>query len=382
MTRRDGTTWVELAAAPAFIAGAIGLVAAGIGAFLVPEDFFRGYLLGFLFWAGMSLGALGLMLMHVLTGGDWGVALRRPFESAVQRLPLLALAFVPIVLGFRSIYPWGVPGAALSESKHIYFALPFFVGRTAVYFIIWLVVGYVVIALRRRQDERFDAGRASRLRGWGGLGAVLWVLAVSFAGFDWMMSLDTGWFSTIYGFYVLSGFALGAMALMVLVVAGRSPTEPEQPLIGRPSPGILHDFGNLLFMLIFFYAYIAFSQFIIIWSGNLPEEAQWYATRRSGAWAVVPYVLAVGHFALPFCILLSRRAKRRPDVLMAVAGLLLVMRGLDLSWMVMPAFPRVGGTTWLMALASWVGIGGIWFSLFARRLGTHSTPAAVTVEHA
>lgn len=360
--------WPARAVPRAFLLGILGLIAAGVGTLFTPTDFFRGYLLAFLFWAGISIGSLGLLLLHQLTGGDWGDALRKPLESATRNLPLVALAFVPVLLGVHSIYPWALPDSAIDASKRVYLNVPFFVVRSAVYFLIWIGLGYLLVTLRRRQDERFDPARASRLGGLGAGGMVLWVMSVTFASFDWMMSLEPEWFSTIYGMYVLSGFALAAMAFVVLTTASVMESDPEEPLAGSPSPGLLHDFGNLLFMLVFFYAYIAFSQFIIIWSGNLPEEMHWYVARRQGAWAVAPYVLAVGHFAIPFLILLSRTAKRSPRVLVTIALLLLVMRGLDLSWMVMPTFHPVTPGTWLMALAAWVGVGGIWFALFGRRL--------------
>ena len=315
----------------------------GVGWSARTQDFFRGYLPAFLFWLGVAIGPMAFLLIHQLTGGDWGVAIRRPASACVLTLPLMAVLFVPVMLGVGRIYPWA-GGAAVRETLHLgnkaaYLTPTFFVIRAVIYFVIWIGTGFVLLSLLGvRQEQEPDVARAGRLRAVGAAGLILYVLTTTLAAVDWMMSLDPGWFSSIYGFYVIAGQGLSGMAAMVVAVVGRG--VPGVPGVRNRKRGgggtggfrgagagtarlslytrgrggrraVLHDLGNLLFMTVFFYAYIAFSQWMIIWSGDKAEEVTWYTSRRAGAWRFVPAaVLAVIHFGLPFAALAAVTEKQ------------------------------------------------------------------------
>lgn len=338
--------------------GLMGLALSAAGWFFHPKDFFRAYLLAFLFWISFPLGALAFLMLYRLTGGWWGRALRRPLAACVSTLPLMALLFLPLLAGLTHLYPWmGEHGRELGH-KLAYLNAPAFLTRTAIYFLFWIATGLALVRLGQREDRASEPWRAGRLAALSAGGLVLHVLAVTFAGFDWIMSLEPEWFSTIYGLYILAGMGLTAMAFVTAVI-GASSAEDR-----RPPPVVLQDVGNLLFMMIFFYAYVAFSQWLIIWSGNLPEEVRWYVERSRGGWGWIPPVLAAFHFALPFGVLLSRPVKRDRRALLTVALLVLSMRLVDWAWLVLPAFEGLNAWTWLLSGAALIGVGGLWLAAF------------------
>ena len=349
----------------ALIVGGAGVVAAVIGFLLSPAVFFQSYLLGYLYWVHLALGCLAVLMLQYLTGGRWGWTIRRILEAGALTLPLLAVLFVPLIFGLTALYSWThVDEVAKSEvlaHKAIYLNPPFFLWRTLLYFIIWIGLAYLLNRWSRQQDQTGQPGLTGRLKVTSTVGIILFMLTSTFAAFDWMMSLEPEWFSSIYGVLFIAGQGLGGMALAILSLK-RLDTLP--PLAGRPLVNVFNDLGNFLLAFVSFWAYIAFSQFLIIWSGNLPEEIIWYTTRTEGSWQYVAQLLIAFHFALPFALLLSRTIKRQPAVLAGLAGLVLVMRLVDLFWLTIPALRPAGLSIHWLDLALPVGMGGLWLAYF------------------
>jgi hypothetical protein len=364
----------------AMIAGAGGLAVCGAAWLLSPGSFYHAYLVGYVFWVGIALGCLGLTMLHHLTGGGWGLPIRRPMESAGVTLPLLAILFLPIATGLPHLYEWARPEAAHDEilrAKADYLNTTFFLGRTAAYFVVWMLLALMIDRLSAAQDRREDYGPSRWLGGLAGPGLILLFLTGSFAAIDWMMTLEPHWVSSIYGAMVVVGQGLSTLALLVLLIARLSDRRPMDRAVTH---GRLHDLGNLMLAFTMLWAYMSFSQFLIIWSGNLPEEIPWYLRRARGAWQWVALALIVFHFFLPFFVLLFRENKRYGRIIARVALWILAMHWLDLVWLILPASVEVGGSRgempsipWggvLLSLASLVGIGGAWLSAFLWRLGS------------
>ena len=353
----------------ALVVGALFLIVFAAGAFVDRAQFFHSYLLGFTFWLGIAVGSLALLMLQHLTGGGWGLVIRRVLEAATRTLPLMVLLFVPVVIGAHSLYPWThsdemAKSAALLE-KTEYLNLRFFVVRAAIYFAIWLVLTFFLNRWSLEQDRTAEGQFTKRMRLLSGPGMVLFVFTVTFASIDWLMSLDPEWSSTIYGFIFVAAWGLSALAFVIAVMALLSKYEPMNRVLAHLH---FHDLGKLLLALVMLWAYFAFSQFLIIWSGNLPEEIRWYLPRTRGVWGAIALAVVILHFALPFLFLLSRALKRDAGKLMMVAVLILVMRLIDLLWMIAPDF--TGGQfhiSW-MDLAAPVGIGGLWISIFSWQL--------------
>lgn len=351
------------------VIGVIGLVAAGAGALVSPAQFFHSYLLAFLFWLAAALGGLALTMLHHMSGGGWGVVLRRIFEASARTLPWMALFFVPLVFGLTDLYPWTdtamVAGDHILKEKTLYLNVPFFLVRAVLYFAIWNGLAFYLTRWSAEQDRTGSPALATRMQSTSAVGLVLYVLTMTFASIDWGMSLEPHWFSTMYGFLFVIGQALMGLAVAI-VVARRLSTEP--PMSGVYNAGHFHDFGKLLFAFTMVWAYLSFSQFLIIWSANLPEEIPWYQHRLSHGWEYLGIALVAFHFAVPFIVLLSRRTKRNSTVLARMAMWLIVARFLDLFYLIGPeAYPRGLGFHWLDAAAV-VGLGGIWVALFTSNL--------------
>jgi hypothetical protein len=353
------------------VAGVVGFVLLGAGFATERDQFFRSYLTGYMWMLGLSAGALGVLLLHHVTRGAWGVMIRRILEAAGSPLTLgfAAVAFLPIVLGSHSLYEWThaevVATDAILAHKKPWLNMPAFLVRSGVYLALWLFFATVLSRLSARQDETGDRRLALRMQRWGAFGLLAYVLSMTFAAFDWLMTLTPHWFSTIYGLYVIIGQAVAAMALVALMALalgeGGSPAVPFQARH-------LHDYGKLLFAFVCVWAYFGYSQFIIIWSGNLPEETAFYTSRLNGAWKVTTVVLVLLHYALPFALLLSRDRKRSARALAPVAVLLLIARWLDLHWLIAPAFSADAFTIHWLDLAAPLALGGIWLFLFTLRL--------------
>lgn len=369
MRRFDPPADVKRFGRVALVAGVVGLAASVAGGVASPALFFRAYLFGYLFWLEIALGSLAILMISHLTGGAWGAVVRRFLESALGTVPLLALLFLPLLLGTEELYAWARPGAlARDESlvhKAAYLNVPFFVARAALYFAVWLLLAHLLLRWSRRYDETADPLILRRLRILSGPGLVGYVLAASFAAIDWIMSLEPHWYSTIFGglFMVsqgLTGFAFVIFAMALLFEKGR--------LGEAVAPAHLNDLGNLLLGFVMLWAYFSFSQYLIVWSGNLPEEVPWYLHRFEGVWAVLGLLLVLFHFAVPFLLLLVRDMKRRAGRLKYVAGGLIAVHLLEVYWLVVPSVSPEGPALHWLDFAVPVGLGGIWLAAFARQL--------------
>lgn len=357
------------------VAGIAGLVLLAAGFATNRDQFFRSYLTGYMWMLGLSAGALGILLLHHVTRGAWGIMIRRILEAAASPLTLgfAAVAFLPIALGTHSLYEWShgevVAADAILTHKKPWLNSPAFLTRSAIYLAVWIVLAAVLGRLSARQDETGDRRLALWMQRWGAAGLVAYFLSMTFAAFDWLMSLTPHWYSTIYGLYVIIGQAVAAMAVVALAALllgeGPSPAVPFQPRH-------LHDLGKLLFAFVCVWAYFGYSQFIIIWSGNLPEETTFYTSRMNGAWKATTIALVLLHYALPFALLLSRGRKRSAKALAPVAVLLLLARWLDLHWLVAPAFSKDAFTLHWLDLAAPLALGGLWLFLFT--LGLKGRP--------
>ena len=361
---------LDLERLPARLAlGGAALLAVCVVAGLADKgDFFRSYLVAFLFWIGITLGSLALLMMQHLTGGNWALLIRRILEAGSRTLPLMAIAALPLLAGMRSLYSWSRPDETDPAilAKHTYLNPEFFVARMVFYFAVWLALAYFLNKWSRMED----AGEAGlplwqRLEGLSGIGLVLYGLTVTFAGVDWVMSLEPRWYSTIYGLIYMVGQALAAMAFSITMLVWLSARKPLSQVV-RASH--FQDLGSFLLTFVMLWAYLEFSQFLIIWGGNLSEEIPWYIRRMQGVWGRVGLLLVILNFALPFFLLLFRQVKRRTRSLLIVTVLVLLMRLVDMYWMVLPAFG--GGNarlTWMNVVLP-LGMGGIWFGYFLRQL--------------
>lgn len=351
------------------LAGLAGGAACIAGAWYYPEQFYSAYLVAWLFWLGVSLGSLAIALLHHLTGGAWGLVIRRELEAAYSTLPLMALLFLPLLSGLETLYAWARPDIVASDqllqAKAKYLNVEFFQIRAAVYFAIWILLGFVLNRISAGVDPAGEPRRQRWLALISGPGMILWCLTITFAAVDWGMSLEPHWYSSMYGVLYMGGFAVSALALAILTVSKLSAHRPWNELL---TPDRLNDLGNLLLAFTVFWSYVSFMQYLIIWMGNLPEEITWYLNRTAGGWQAVALLLIFLHFVLPFILLLSRDNKRDPQRLVKVALLLLAMRWLDVFWLVQPALSPQGLTLHWLHLATLLAIGGLWLALFAWRL--------------
>jgi hypothetical protein len=371
--RRPGS-W----AAPAALdrIGTLGLaVGAGgaalllLGFFVAREQFFRAYLVGYTYWLGIALGGLALALLYHLTGGQWGTVARRILEAASRTLPALLVLFVPLLFGLDALYEWAheeaVAADPLLRHKSAYLNEGAWIARAAVYFAIWIGLAWALNRWSARQDREPSVGLIVKMRRLAAPGLVLYVLTISFASMDWLMSVDPHWYSTIYGVWLLGGHGVATLAFLILVASFLS---RRPPLAGVIRTVHFHDWGKLLLAFTLLWTYFSLSQFLIIWSGNIPEEVLWYDHRLHGGWQAVGLALALLHFALPFLALLSRDLKRDVKLLAPVATLLLVMHWVDYYWNVMPAYaPGDFALHWLDPVAP-LALGGLWLWLFVREL--------------
>ena len=352
-----------------FAVAGLGALALAAGFFVDRQRFFQSYLLGYLYILGPALGSLALFMLHNMTGGGWGFAIKRLLEAAMRTLPAMAVLFVPVALGVHSLYEWShadvVAQDEILKHKAPYLNVPFFYGRAALYFLVWIGLGLYLLKQVDKYDKKLSLKALRKLKGLSGLGIVLYVLTMTFASFDWAMSLEPHWFSTIYGVHFIVGQGLTTLCLMILVASRLVRHEPFDRWI---SPGHFHDLGNLTMAFVMLWAYVAFSQFLIIWSGNLPEEVPWYLTRLGTGWQVLAVALLLCHFVTPFAILLMRSTKRNPPALARVAAALLVVRLLDYYWQLAPAFEHGHFHPHWLDLAAPVTLGALWLGLFLKNL--------------
>lgn len=353
-----------------------GLLAAGLAA-ATPDGWTRllwSYLASFVFFLSLGLGALFFVLVQHATRAGWSVVVRRLAESVAPSLlfPMAPLA-VPILLGLSRIYPWtdaaAVAADPLMRAKAAWLNVPFFTVRTGVYFAVW--GGLSVWFLRRSvaQDRSGEPRITQHLETASTAGLVLFALSTTFFAFDYLMSLTPHWASTIFGVYFFAGCALAFFALLTVVVLAVQGTGRLRTLVSAEH---YHDMGKLVFAFIVFWAYIGFSQYMLMWYANLPEETIWYRARQTGSWTRWSLFLLFGHFLVPFLALMSRAVKRRRALIAAGAGWMLLMQWVDVYWLVMPARSPGVVPLSLMDAATFLGIGGLFFASVARRLGAAS----------
>jgi hypothetical protein len=354
---------------PALIGG-LGALALGlIGALYTPQQFFRSYLVAYLFWCGIALGSLAILMLQHITGGAWGAVIRRVLESATRTLPLLALFFLPLVFGLTHLYEWAQPEHvahdAILQHKAAYLNVPFFLLRAVLYFGVWLLLAHFLSRWSLEQDSTPPEQQGVRLEYLSRGGLLLYSLTMTFASVDWVMSLEPHWFSTIYGILFIGGQVLSAFAFVIPVLMLLADRPPMSEIVSADQ---FQDLGKLLLAFIMLWAYFSFSQFLIIWAGNLPEETPWYIHRLHGGWQWIGAAQIVLHFALPFGILLSRDLKRNARLLSLVAVGVVFMRFVDLYWLVTPAFsPGVLSVHWL-DIVTLFGVGGVWLAYFVNQL--------------
>jgi hypothetical protein len=351
------------------IVGGLFAVLSLVGAFIQPDRFYSAYLLGFMLWVGLSLGCLALLMLVHMTGGDWGQAVRRILEAGTRTIPMMAVFFIPVIFGLRHLYTWARP-EDIARSKHLqeitrtYLNPTWFVIRAVVYFAIWILLSWLLNKWSAEQDNPPARDTGHRFRVLSGPGLVLYAFTLAFASIDWVMSLNPAWISTIYGLLFLAGECLSAVCFVIAVVAI---LHRHRPLAEFMKPGYIHDYGNLMLTFIMVWAYFSFSQWLIIWAGNLPEEISWYLRRLHGGWQVIGLLLALFHFAVPFAFLLSRPLKRNVAKLVYLAAFLMIMRYIDMFWYIEPTFHERFALSWLDVVVP-IAIGGFWLALFFRYL--------------
>jgi len=355
------------------IVGVAGAVIGGLGVVLQPDQFAPSWLIGFLFCLGLSLGCFALLMLQHMTGGQWGLVTRRIFEAGTRLLPLALLLFIPVAIFAPKLYLWAQPEAVRADSilqaKAPYLNLPFFLIRAAVYFAVWLFGSMML----NRWSVQQDAGELAvteadtrRFRVISAPGLLIYVLLISLAAVDWIMSLTPHWYSTIFGLILVVGQGLCALSFAVAVLATLVSREPMNGLLKAHH---FHDLGKLMLAFVMLWAYFSFSQFLIIWAGNLPEEIPYYLDRMRYGWQWVSLGLIVGHFALPFCLLLSQDLKRRPNLLARVAWFIVAIRLYDVIWLVAPTFNQEGHFPISLAnIGIPLALGGLWLFLFAGQL--------------
>jgi hypothetical protein len=362
---------------PSLVVGVVGLGLSVVGAALNLEQFWQSYLVAYVFWLEIALGCLAMVMLHHLVGGRWSFVIRRFMEAGAMTLPLMALLFVPLLFGLTRLYIWTDPEhmaqSELLQHKSAYLNVPFFLARTAVYFIVWIGLAYLLNRWSLAQDRTPEPYLTTRMRRLSGMGMVLYVVTATFAAYDWMMSLEPEWFSSIYGILFIVGQVLGTLALAIIGLSLWSNRKPStEAVAGSAWANHFNDLGNFLLAFVMIWAYISFSQFLIIWSANLPEEAVWYYHRSRGGWQWVGMFLILFHFVLPFFLLLSRLVKRKAQLLTILAVLILAMRLVDLFWLMMPAFYPTGVHVHWLGLALLVAFGGGWIAVLARQLAGKS----------
>ena len=347
------------------IAGGLALVLCFVGVFFSRGEFFRAYLIAYVFWIGIPLGCLGILMIHHLVGGTWGFVIQRCLEAAVRTFPIMFLLFLPLLFGLPDLFVWARPDVVAADpvlrEKAAYLNVPFFFGRAVIYFAIWITVGFFLSRWSQAQERSADPVFIERLQTLSGPGLVLYGLTVTFSAIDWLMSLEPHWYSTIFGMIFMVSHGLIALTFVIVAAYFLSRREALRQIV---APWVLQDLGNLLLAFVMLWAYLSFSQFLLIWVENLQHEIPWYLHRLTGGWAAIGLALIVLQFALPFVLLLSRAVKRKPVALAAVASAVALMHFIELFWFVAPTFHPDGFSLHWMVIVAPFGIGGIWLWSF------------------
>jgi hypothetical protein len=349
----------------------LAAVALCLGAVAHPPEFLRSYLVGYMLGLGLSLGSLGLLMVQYLTKGNWGFLIRRQLEAGSRVLPIMFVLFLPIVAGvYRGLYPWTAKLSAedLAQFKmHAYLTPKYFIARFFAYFLTWIVIAFFLNKWGKQQDHDDvpDLPRSRRYQKLCGPGLVIFCITVTLAVVDWVMSLDMHWYSTMYGLIFIDGQGLIAMCFIIMMTAALFKYRPMSQVL---VPQTLHDLGNLTLAMVMLFAYFSFSQFLITWSGNLPEEIHWYINRLNGGWGCMALAIVLLHFAIPFFLLLHKPMKRNLKMLVPIVGILFLARYIDLVWYIVPNFKDLSGASWWMYLAAPIAVVSLWIAAFCREL--------------
>ena len=354
----------------ALIAGVVGTAISAAGFFAAgPTQFYRSYLWSYMFIVGLTIGSLAWLMLQYVTGGAWGLVIRRSCEAATRTLPLVLVMFLPIVIGINNLYPWAraatVAADPLLQHKAPYLNVPFFLGRAAFYFAGWMFLAWWFNRWSLKEDIEGHDVVHGKMSSMAGPGLLFFGFSTTFMAVDWILSVDPKWFSTIFGMLFMVNQALTAMAFLITLMVILYQQRPMSEVLTHRH---LHDLGKFLLALVMVWAYFSFSQFLIIWAGNLPEEIPWYLTRLNGGWQFVGLLLVVGHFALPFALLLSRDLKRNFKLLASIAIFILLMRFVDLYWLITPSFRTESFGVSFLDLTIPVGLVGLWLAYFLTQL--------------
>jgi hypothetical protein len=349
----------------ALVIGVIALGASLVGLFLDAPHFWQSYLYGYIAISALAIGSLGVFLLHNVVGGNWGVAIRRFIESGLRTLPLFALLVIPIFFETHTLYKW-TDAAYRNEHfavghKAAYLNVPMFIGRTFLYFVIWLFLGLRILKMSNEHDRTGDPALFKRIKGVSAPALLVFVLTTTFAFIDWIMSLEPDWYSTIYPWLFTVGEVLLTLSFMTALLVLFSRHEPFASFV---KPAHYHDLGNLMLAFTMLWAYMSFGQFLIIWAENLPDEIPWYIRRFSGGWGYMGWFISIFHFCVPFFLLLMRFVKKNPNRLRVLALWIVAVRMLDVFWFVAPAFRERKLEIYWTDLATLVGMGGIWLAYF------------------
>jgi len=351
------------------IVGIIALLVSALGLYQNATHFWQSYLFAFIFWSGLALGCLGIFFLHNVVGGNWGVAIRRFLEAGLQTLPLFLLAVIPVLIAVKTLYSWTNPEVRAHDfavgHKALYMSVPFFVVRTLVYFAIWFFFGWRILRMANEHDRTGDPALFKKIKGASAPALLIFVLSTTYAFVDWIMSLEPDWYSTIYPWMFTVGEFLLTFSFVVALLILLS---DRAPFAGFLKTSHYHDLGNLMLAFTMLWAYLSFSQLIIIWSENLPDEIPWYVRRFSGGWGYMAWFISIFHFCVPFFLLLMRFIKRNPNLLRTIAVWMIVVRVIDVFWIVIPAFRQHALEVYWTDLALLIGLGGVWLWYFLRNL--------------
>lgn len=361
----------------ALFVGIIALAVSIIGLVRDPVHFWQSYLFAFLFWSGLALGCLGILFLHNVVGGNWGVAIRRLLESGVKTLPFVFIAVIPIFFAMRSIYVWTHPNFTAHDfpagHRAEYMNVPMFIARTIVFCLIWFFTSRYIMGLANQHERTGDPAIFLRMKRRSAPALLLFILTTTYAFVDWIMSLEPDWYSTIYPWMFTIGEVVLTFAFLISVLVLLSKREPFASFLTRQH---YHDLGNLLLAFTMVWTYFSISQFLIIWAENLPDEIPWYIRRFTGGWGYLAFTIAIFHFCVPFFLLLMRFVKKNPSALRALAIWMIIMRIADVFWVVEPAFRQRRFEIYWTDVVALIGLGGIWLAYYVWNLKSRPLLAA------
>lgn len=359
----NGSVW-RIIPLVSFLVGFVGLAASLILGVYNPNGFFFSYFVSFIYFLSIALGALGFVLIHFASGAQWSIVVRRIAENIVGVIPLFIFLFIPIIIGLTELFHWSNPDSLhdpVLQWKHPYLNAPFFYVRAAIYLIVWSTLSRFYLMNSVKHDTTGDPAIFRKLTVFSYAGIFLFGITVTFAAFDWIMSINPHWYSTIFGVYYFSGAMVAVLSFLSIFL---HLFQKSGFLKHAVTEEHFQDLGKLLFAFVSFWAYIAFSQFMLMWYGNLPEETVWFAQRWVGTWKPFSIFLAAGHFGIPFFFLMSKHIKRNSVALIAGATWMLFLHYLDIFWLIMPTVQKEGFHISLLNVTTFLGIGGLFFGFF------------------